>query len=247
MINLDFSDQVILVTGATRGIGKQIADDFEKLGAFVIGTGTRKEEIEQLNASGPASREYKCVDFSDNEATKQFTDYLRTLDKLDVCVNNAGTNRPEFIEDTGLNDWEDIQNINLGAPFRIMRAVTPVMKKNNYGRIVNITSLWAHISMVKRSVYTASKFGLRGLTLSLGNELAPYNILVNAVSPGFILTDLSKQTLSDEERKRISEKIPVGRFGETEEISRLVLFLASSLNTYIVGQSIVADGGYMNL
>jgi len=244
---LDFSDQVILVTGATRGIGRQIADDFEKLGGSLICTGTHKEEIDHLNASSPPKREYCCVDFSSEKSTQHFIEYLKSLEKLDVCINNAGTNRPEYIENTTLTDWDNIHHINLKAPFQIIRAITPVMKKNNYGRIVNIASLWAHISMVKRSVYTASKFGLRGLTLSLGNELAPHNILVNAVSPGFILTDLSRQTLSSDERDRISAGIPAGRFGEPEEISRLVLFLASSLNTYIVGQSIVADGGYMNL
>jgi len=121
------------------------------------------------------------------------------------------------------------------------------MKKNLYGRIINIASIFGVISKAKRSIYTTSKFGLRGLTVTSSIELAPFNVLVNSISPGFVLTELTKNILSEEEMKNIALQVPMGRFAEVDEISRVVLFLASSMNTYITGQNIVVDGGFTNV
>jgi 3-oxoacyl-[acyl-carrier protein] reductase len=128
----------------------------------------------------------------------------------------------------------------------ITRKVSKIMKSNGYGRIVNISSIFGVISRGKRSIYSITKFGLRGLTLAASNELARHNILVNAVSPGFVLTELTKGILSKKEIADLSKQIPVGRFARPEEISKVVLFLASDMNTYITGQNIIVDGGYVN-
>ncbi len=146
-----------------------------------------------------------------------------------------------------MEDFDDIMAVNLKAPFMITRVVAKIMKKNGYGRIVNISSIFGHISREKRSIYSTTKFGLRGLTVAASNELARYNVLVNSVSPGFVLTELTEKILTEEERAEIKSRIPAGRFALPEEISKAVLFLASSLNTYIAGQDIIVDGGYVNV
>jgi 3-oxoacyl-[acyl-carrier protein] reductase len=250
-VKIDFQGQTVLITGATRGMGKQFADDFSKLGANLILTGTDKDKIEELNREAKhdkkASRKYYAVDFTNAESTKIFIATLAACQKIDVCINNAGINRINFIDETLLEDWQDILNVNLGAPFLITRAVSRLMKRNRYGRIINIASIFGSISKEKRSVYSTTKFGLRGLTTTSAIELAPYNVLVNSVSPGFVLTELTKNILSEEEMTNLASQVPIGRFAEPEEISRVVLFLASSLNTYLTGQNIVVDGGFVDV
>ncbi|MGO9138863.1 MAG: SDR family NAD(P)-dependent oxidoreductase [Syntrophales bacterium] len=250
-MKIDFQGQTVLVTGATRGMGRQFAVDFAKLGANLILTGTDKDKIETLNREakqdGHLPRKYYAVDFANAESTKAFIEAIETYQKIDVCINNAGINRIDFIDETLLDDWKDILSVNLEAPFMITRAVSRLMKKNRYGRIVNIASIFGVISKAKRSVYATTKFGLRGLTVTSAIELAPYNVLVNSVSPGFVLTELTKQILSEAEMEDLSRQVPLGRFAEPEEISSVVLFLASSLNTYLTGQNIVVDGGFVNV
>ena len=121
------------------------------------------------------------------------------------------------------------------------------MASRRYGRIVNIASVWSEISTPKRACYSSSKFGIRGLTLAAAAELAEHNVLINAVSPGFTLTDLTRNVLGPERMQEISDMIPMRRMAEVDEISRVVLFVASNLNTYISGQNIIADGGFVNI
>jgi NAD(P)-dependent dehydrogenase (short-subunit alcohol dehydrogenase family) len=250
-VKIDFQGQTVLITGATRGMGKQFAEDFAKLGANLILTGTNKDEIETLNRAakrgGTLPREYHKVDFSNAESTEGFINLISANNKIDVCINNAGINRIDFIDETLLEDWKDILSVNLEAPFLITRAVSRIMKKNRYGRIVNIASIFGVISRAKRSIYTASKFGLRGLTVTSAIELAPFNILANSVSPGFVLTELTRKILSEAEIKQLVSQIPIGRMAEPDEISRVVLFLASPLNTYLTGQNIIIDGGFVDV
>ena len=250
-MKIDFQGQTVLVTGATRGMGKQFADDFARLGANMILTGTDKDKIETLNREAKqdkhASRKYYAVDFANAESTKTFIEAIEAFQKIDVCINNAGINRINYIDETLIEDWKEILAVNLEAPFMITRAVSKLMKKNHYGRIVNITSIFGVISKAKRSIYTTTKFGLHGLTVTSAIELAPYNVMVNAVSPGFVLTELTKNILSEEEMKNLALQVPIGRFAEADEISRVVLFLASPLNTYLTGQNVVVDGGFINV
>jgi NAD(P)-dependent dehydrogenase (short-subunit alcohol dehydrogenase family) len=239
-MKIDFKGKTVLVTGATRGIGKRIADDFERSGARLILTG-RSQGVSKNN------RTYYSVDFTDSESTKNFINKIRKHGRIDICINNAGINKVNPIDKTLLEDWDDIMAVNLKAPFMIMREVSKIMKKNKYGRIINISSIYGVISKEGRVVYSSSKFGIRGLTAAASNELARHNVLVNAVSPGFVLTDLTKGILSAKEIKEISKEIPIRRFAMPEDISSVVLFLASELNTYITGQNIIVDGGYTNV
>lgn len=250
-MKIDYSNQVVLVTGATRGIGKQIADDFAGLGAKLILTGTNKDQIKMLNETSEKTekgkREFYCVDFTNAESTERFIEELKGYEKIDVCVNNAGINKIDYIDEVKTKDWNEVMSVNLKAPFLIIREVSGIMKRNGYGRIINIASILGVISKEKRSTYSTSKFGILGMTVAVSNELAKYNVLVNSVSPGFVLTDLTRSILSEKEIEDLTTQIPAKRFAEPVDISNVVLFLASSFNTYITGQNIIADGGFVNV
>jgi 3-oxoacyl-[acyl-carrier protein] reductase len=166
------------------------------------------------------------------------------MDNIDICVNNAGINIIKPYEKCSADEYQRLMSINLTAPFSITQQLIPGMKKRSFGRIVNIASIWSEISKPRRSLYTTSKTGLVGFTRSLAVENASSNILVNAVSPGFTRTEMTKESLSADEIKTLSEQIPIGRFAEPNEIAQTVLFLCSDLNTYITGQNIVVDGGF---
>ncbi|MDI7237427.1 SDR family oxidoreductase [Leptospira santarosai] len=239
-----FKNKTIVVTGGTRGIGKQIATDFLELGGNVIVTGTSSELSEDCKHP---NLKYQSVDFQNQKSLNSFIEYLKGIEKIEICVNNAGINRINYLENTLDKDWDDMQSVNVKAPFFITRAVSKKMKENGYGRIVNIASIFGSVSKEKRSIYTMSKYAIRGLTVSASNELARYNVLINTVSPGFVVTDLTKKNLSELEIKYLEEQIPIRRLAKPEEIAKVVLFLSSDYNTYITGQNIIVDGGFLNV
>ena len=248
-MKISFKNKVVLVTGATRGIGKQIAEDFAKLDAELILTGTHQDQVDSLNAKNGkkgSKRKYYCVDFSDQESLDGFLEALKAYKRIDICVNNAGINRLNYMDEARMEDWDDMMNVNLRAPYMLIRQISTLMKKNRYGRIVNISSIFGVVSREKRSVYTTTKYGLRGMTVTAALELAKYNVLVNAVSPGFIRTDMTAKNLSKKEQEHLIREIPMRRLGTPEDISRAVLFLASPYNSYMTGQNIVVDGGYIS-
>ncbi len=250
MMNLDFAGKTILVTGATRGIGKQVAYDLELLGADLILTGTQANQIDELNAQAELeqkNKRYYCVDLLKKDSLESFITNLQKYKKIDGLVNNAGINKLNSINDIQLTDWDDMLNINLTAPFRLLKAISAKMINNKYGRIVQIASIFSKISKEKRAAYSATKFGLHGLTVGSSNDLARYNIMVNTLSPGFVMTDLTRKNLSEKERIDLAEQVPAKRFAEASDISKVVVFLLSDLNQYITGQNIVVDGGFTNV
>lgn len=243
-MTFDFSGQVALVTGASRGIGEQIARDLAGAGAELLVTSTDPGDRAELSLRfGVPTRSF-TVDFTDPAALREFLDDLRDVERIDVCVNNAGTARHGPLEEATTADWEATLAVNLRAPFFVIQAVAEVMKRRQYGRIVNISSIWGHIGRDRRAVYAASKFGIRGLSVNAAVDLAPHNVLINTVSPGFTLTDMARQNYTPVEREAAASRVPLGRLAQPEDVSSAVLFLASKLNTYITGQSLVVDGGY---
>ncbi|MEN2283883.1 SDR family oxidoreductase [Algoriphagus sp. SE2] len=245
MMTIDYSGQTVLVTGGTRGIGKATADLFYELGANTIVTGTKQSEIDSFNKTNQDPRKHFLqLDLASDTSFDSFTKDLLTFDRLDVCINNAGINIIETLEDAKLSDFNLIHKINVEGPFRIMQAILPKMRNNKYGRIVNIASIWGVITRPKRSMYATSKHALIGLTKTAAIEWAQWNILANCVSPGFTKTELTRNTNTQEQIEEIEEKIPIKRMAEPIEMAKAIAFLASSYNTYITGQNLTIDGGY---
>ena len=247
-MKINFANKTIIVTGATRGIGKSIATNLSKLSANLILTGTNEAEIEKLNLeNNNKNKMYHCVDFTIKKSLSIFLDYLSSVEKIDGLVNNAGINRLNPINKIKYSDWDDMFEANLTTPFKLINTVSEKMIENKYGRIVNIGSIFSVISKTKRAAYTATKAGLHGLTVGVSNDLAKYNILVNTVSPGFMLTDLTYKNLSKDEIIDLAKQIPMNRLGDVDDISNAVLFLLSEKNAYITGQNLMVDGGFSNV
>lgn len=251
MIKLDFTGKTIVITGATRGIGKKIAEDLFDLGANLILTGTKQDEIDELNASSAISvlknKKYFVLDLSSEESIDNFIKALSNENEIHGLVNNAGINKLNHIQHAQLHDWQVMMAVNLTAPFRLINAISEKMINQQYGRIVNIGSIFSKISKEKRSVYSATKFGINGLTVGVSNDLARYNVLCNTLSPGFVLTDLTRKNLSEKEMSELSEMIPAKRLAEVSDISYVAVFLLSDLNHYLTGQNIIVDGGFTNI
>lgn len=214
----------VLVTGASRGIGKAIASIYRSKGYSVE---TPSREI---------------LDLADADSVAAF---INTHDKdgYDIIINNAGCNLINPIDNIIESDINQMMQVNLLSPIIILRGFVPYMKRNRFGRIVNIGSIWGAIAKPGRSVYSATKHGIHGITSTLAVELASYNILVNTVAPGQTLTELTLRNNSPEEIREMEGDIPVGRLAQPEEVARLVFFLGNEENTYITGQQIIIDGG----
>ncbi len=228
----------------------KIADDLASLGASLLLTGTHPEQVQELNRS--AEREgkrckYFCVDLLDQASLESFIADLEQYPVIDGLVNNAGINRLNAVNDVVVSDWDQMLQVNLTAPFRLTKAISAKMITNRYGRIVNVASIFSTISKERRSVYSATKFGLHGLTVGVSNDLARYDILVNTLSPGFVMTDLTRKNLSEDEMRQLAEQVPAKRLAEVNDISNVAIFLLSDLNRYMTGQNIIVDGGFTNV
>jgi 3-oxoacyl-[acyl-carrier protein] reductase len=227
-IPISFKGKKVLITGGTRGIGAQLVKDFKSLGADVVFTGTSE------------------LDFLDSKSVSSFLKKVGDT-PFDVCINNAGINEVGPFCETSEDSWEDILKVNLTGAFRVCREVGKSMIDRHWGRIVNVASIWSHKSCIGRAAYSASKFGLRGLTQAMAAEFASKGVLVNSVSPGFTRTTLTESILGQRGISEVEDKIPIGRLASPKEISNVVLFLSSEYNTYISGQDIVVDGGFTNV
>lgn len=230
--------RTVLITGATRGIGEAIAKKFKASGDLVIGTGTKLIDVpEHLDS-------YMACDFSSRESIDRLGDEIRDLGTIDVLVNNAGINKLGRFMEINPDVFLEIQQVNVYAPFRLCQAVLPNMVAKGWGRIVNISSVWGKISKAGRASYSASKFGIDGLTLALANEFASQGILANCVAPGFIDTDMTRKNLGPAGIEQILKAVPINRLAQVEEVANLVHWLSSDLNSYMSGQCLAIDGGF---
>jgi 3-oxoacyl-[acyl-carrier protein] reductase len=220
--------KTVFITGASGGIGNAIFTEYMQHGYNIIAP-----TIEEL-------------DLSSRESIDSYFENNKNL-CVDILINNAGVNFVNDIDRVITDDMDQMMSINLLAPIILIRSLVGNMKKNGFGRIVNISSIWSEAGRPGRSIYAATKRGLNGITQTLAVELAQYGILVNSVSPGFTLTELTLATNTLEQLEQLKSKVPLGRLAQPEEIAKVVFFLGNENNTYLTGQNIVVDGGYTSL
>jgi 3-oxoacyl-[acyl-carrier protein] reductase len=243
-MDINIKGKKILVTGGTRGIGAEIAALFAKNNGAVTITGTNENSFQQFKSNFPSDNvKFLKVDFADLAQLKQFAQEIESLN-FDVLINNAGINNINTIDEIELDDWQKIQDINVRAPFLISKAVIKNMRKNKWGRIINIGSIFGVVTKEKRLSYTTSKAALVGMTKTMALDLANDNILVNAVSPGFIDTELTKRVLGEDGIKEMVSKVPLQKLGTANDIASMILFLSSDQNGFMTGQNIIIDGGF---
>lgn len=238
--------KVALVTGASRGIGKAIAEQLQALGATVIGTATSehgaKNIAEYLTQNDNVGLGLVLNVTSDESISAMFTAIKEAHGGIDILVNNAGITRDNLFMRMKDDEWNDIIDTNLTSVFKVSKAaIRPMMKKRN-GRIINIGSVVGTMGNAGQVNYATAKAGLLGFTKSLAREIASRGITVNTVAPGFIDTDMT-QTLSDEQKEGIFSQVPANRLGKPEEIASTVAFLASDAAAYITGETIHVNGG----
>lgn len=242
-MQIDLTNKVALVTGSTRGIGREIATVLSGYGARVAVVGREKEkaEAEALKVGGGAMG-FGC-DVSDSSAVSQLVaDVEAAFGSLDILVNNAGLTRDNIIMRLKDEDWDAVLDANLRGAFATIRAASKGMMKRRWGRIINISSVVGIIGNKGQANYAASKAGLIGLTKTVAKELASRNILVNAIAPGFIETEMT-DAMTPEARKGLIDAIPLGRLGSPADVAHAVAFLSSDYASYITGQVLVVDGG----
>jgi 3-oxoacyl-[acyl-carrier protein] reductase len=240
------NEKLVLVTGASRGIGQAIALTLGKAGATVIGTATSEEGANKIskiftekNILGKGMR----LNVTDNE---QISELLKSITadygSVDILVNNAGITRDNILVRMKEDEWDDIINTNLSSVYRMSKAVLRGMIKKRSGRIISITSVVGAMGNAGQSNYAAAKAGIMGFTKSLAREVGVRGITVNAIAPGFIQTDMTDK-LPEDQKVALASQIPMARLGTVDEIAQSVLFLASESGSYITAQTLHVNGG----
>ena len=238
--------KIVLVTGATRGIGKAIALTLGSSGATVIGTATSKagaDNISKMLVDNQILGKGIVLDVKNNDQIASLgEDIKKDFGSIDILVNNAGITRDNILLRMKEDEWEDIINTNLSSVYKMSKSVLRGMIKKRSGRIISITSVVGAMGNAGQSNYAAAKAGMIGFTKSLAREVGIRGITVNAIAPGFIETDMT-DSLPDDQKEALASQIPMGRLGTTDEIAQAVLFLAGDGGSYITGQTLHVNGG----
>ncbi|MGB7292339.1 MAG: 3-oxoacyl-[acyl-carrier-protein] reductase [Thermodesulfobacteriota bacterium] len=244
---MTFDNKIALITGASRGIGKAIALELSSRGAYVVVNYHRSVSAAEEVSNNIVNSGGKCKISGFN--VSDFTRVQEEIDKvaeelggLHILVNNAGITKDGLLLRMKENDWDEVLSVNLKGVFNCTKAASKIMVKQRYGRIINITSIVGEMGNVGQTNYSASKAGIIGFTKSTAKELGSRNITVNAISPGFIETDIT-QDLSQKIKDAYIEAIPLGRFGKPHDVAKAVMFLASDDASYITGEVIRVNGG----
>jgi 3-oxoacyl-[acyl-carrier protein] reductase len=245
-LGVDLHDQVALVTGASRGIGKAIALTLAAAGAKVACIARNREKlaetVAEIQAAGGTAEAFECDVTSSESVTNVVEAVVEKWERLEILVNNAGITRDTLIPRMADEQWDEVINTNLRGAFLFTRAATRPMMQARYGRIINIASVSGLMGNPGQANYSASKAGLIGMTRTVARELAGRKLTVNAVAPGFIETEMTN-ALGDSILGEVKARIPAKRLGTVAEIGAAVLFLASPAASYITGQVLTVDGG----
>ena len=247
-MNISLKGEVILVTGASRGIGAEIAKTLGVSGATLLGTATSDEGAarisETLKKNNVAGQGYRLDVSEADECAHTLADIEKTYGPITVLINNAGITRDNLLMRMKEDEWDDIMNTNLKSVYRLSKLVCRNMMKARSGRIINLTSVVGFLGNAGQANYAAAKAGIVGFSKSLARELGGRNINVNCVAPGFIDTEMT-QSLAEEQKKTLINQVPLGRLGEVSDIANTVLFLSSDLSKYITGSTIHVNGGML--
>jgi len=246
----DLSGRVALVTGGSKGLGKAMSRGFAEAGANVIICSRHEDELKKAAAEikdGLNVRvEYKVVDMHDRKQVADLADWaLKTLGRVDVLVNNAGSNQPQSLVDTTDSSWDHILELNITSCMLLSRALAPQMIARKWGRIIHLSSVMAMASNSGRGCYSATKAALIGMARAHALELGPHGVTVNCIAPGPIATDLPMSILSDEQKKKFSDRTAVKRWGQPIDMVGPAMLLATDAGAYITGNVITADGGML--
>ena len=244
---MSLKDKIALVTGGTRGIGREIAVTLAKEGANVAITYTSNEEkafmvLEEIKTNGVNAIAVKANVVNNDEVLNMVKTVEEELGTIDILVNNAGITKDNLLIRMSEEDWDSVLDVNLKGVFLCTKAVARTMMKKTYGKIINISSIVGLSGNIGQGNYSASKAGVIGFTKSMAKELASRGVRVNAIAPGFIETDMTN-ILKEEIKNEMIKSIPLNSFGKPKDIANLVVFLASEESDYITGQVIKVDGG----
>ena len=244
---MQLEGKVALVTGASRGIGRAVAIRLAKSGAKIAvnyaGNQAAAEEVKQIIEQNGGEAILVQADISNAESVDAMVAaVMEAFGRIDILVNNAGITRDTLLMRMKEADWNAVIQTNLTGVFYVTKAVSKIMMKQRYGKIVNMSSVVGLMGNAGQANYAAAKAGVIGFTKSMAKELAARNITVNAIAPGFIATDMTA-VLSDKVNEDLATKIPMGRLGEADDIASAVLFLVSDSASYITGQTLNVDGG----
>jgi NAD(P)-dependent dehydrogenase (short-subunit alcohol dehydrogenase family) len=246
----DLSGRVALVTGGSKGLGKAMARGLVEAGADVVissrNEGELKDALGEILKGTDRRGAFFMADMGQRKnATNLARQALERMGRVDILINNAGTNVPQITEEIRDEDWDRVLEINLSSIMALTRALVPQMKTRRWGRIIHVSSIMGYISKEGRNIYSATKAALIGLAKAAALELGPYGVTVNCIAPGPFLTDLPARLLSREEKNEFAKRTAVGRWGEPGELVGPALLLASPAGSYITGATLVVDGGYL--
>ncbi len=249
MSNTLLKGHIAVVTGASKGLGRQMAESLAAAKAQVVLVARNEALLSEVVTGileGGGYADYIVADVIDETAPAEVEAVvLERYGTCDILINNAGINNRKSIEDMSIEEWRQIIDVNLNGPFMMSKAFIPGMKKKNWGRIINMTSIMSHVSLPNRTGYSATKAGLLGFTKALALELAPHNITVNGISPGPFATEMNMSLIEDPEKNRqFLARLPVGRWGKLEEIGQLAVYMCSDGAGYLTGTDVVIDGGW---
>ena len=236
-------EKIVLVTGASRGIGREIAKELAQKGYKVIANYNKsREEAEKLQQENENIEIYKADVSKREEVTKMVQDVIKKYGKIDILINNAGISQEKLFTDVTDEDWNTMINNNLYSVFCVTQEVLPNMLSRKQGCIINISSIWGMVGASCETIYSVAKAGIDGMTKSLAKELGLSNIRVNSIAPGYIDTDMNKN-LTEQEVKEIEQEIPLGKIGKTIDIAKCVNWLIE--DEYTTGQVISINGGWV--